>query len=242
MVPAVNAVFDDPCPTVRKSLQFGYRLVAARAGPVLSRMPSRCARSRHTCTCAGANLLWTQAPILSQSLRPRSCRRHRQSPAHLLLCAARRRRRGRRHPRLVHGPPAQHRPVPNRLLLARLCHPMRKPPRCGGRTVSCGRPRPAFPTSARRASQVGAASQDDCWRRSPMMPLCCNTRFACTAAANKQPIPTYPAKYNVRDYGAKGDGRAGEHGQPSSTACVVAALQRQEKINALHVQTTPVRS
>lgn len=25
MVPAVNAIFDDPCPTIRKSLQFGYR-------------------------------------------------------------------------------------------------------------------------------------------------------------------------------------------------------------------------
>ena len=47
----------------------------------------------------------------------------------------------------------------------------------------------------------------------PVGAWCCwaaaDDRLSAVAAAGSMPLPTYPAKFNVRDYGARADGRTG---------------------------------
>lgn len=169
LVPAVNAIFDDPCPSVRKSLQFGYRC----------------------------------QPLLEESsLEPSPVP---PPPSDINL-----------PPNVVSPPPGASSPPPSPLPPSPTppspsppspAPPSPKPP--SPKPPSPRPPSPAptptpviVPSSAQTSTLWG--NNGELWSPANRLTDVSQTGYA----ANDKPIPTYPVKYNVRDYGAKGDGKA----------------------------------
>ncbi|KAL4422481.1 hypothetical protein ABPG75_008678 [Micractinium tetrahymenae] len=194
MVPAVNAVFDDPCPRVYKTLQFGYR-----CQPEVDGVPSAPPPSQSDSPPSWADTEVPFNPFDNSPPPPDSGSSGALAPPPVAAPSP---------PTALPSPPPRASPSPPR---PRPPSPSPPPPSPSPRPPSPppsprpSPPPPGLPTAPADAQLSPLWGENgELFSPRSMMSDWSQAGYA----ANLQDIPSYPAKYNVKSMGARGDGNA----------------------------------